>query len=137
MSNLFKSLLLSVSSYLHRLVKKGTVAWPWERIALPVCMPTSWLCFPARLWLWFWLSLSCRTARRRKKRGHASTSWSQKQKVSFLRLLIRRPNRWWQLTLNEICKSGRDRRKLITFYNWEFEVCVTHCLRKRLSKGPL
>lgn len=73
MSNLYTSLSLCVSLYLPSILNQETVAWAkpeaCQRITLPVCMPTSGLCFPAWLWLWSWPSMPYRSARRRKKRS--------------------------------------------------------------------
>lgn len=73
MSNLYTSLSPCVSLYLPSILNQRTVAWAkprvCQRITLPVCVPTSGLCFPAWLWLWSWPSMPYRSARRRKKRS--------------------------------------------------------------------
>lgn len=73
MSNLYTSLSLCVFLYLPSILNQEMVARTnpraCQRITLPVCVPTSGLCFPAWLWLWSWLSMPYRSARRRKKRS--------------------------------------------------------------------
>ena len=45
-----------------------------------------------------------------EKRGHPPTSWSQKQKVLFLRLILRRLN-LWAVDLNGICDRRKKKKK--------------------------
>lgn len=132
MSNLYTSLSLCVFLYLPSILNQVAVAWAkcttYQGITLPVCVPTSGLCFPAWLWLWSWPSMPYRSARRRKKkRGHPPTSWSQKQKVLFLRLILRRLN-LWAVDINGIHEKGKTKgEKRWKMLQCEFVVHLMYC----------
>lgn len=143
MSNLCTS-VLCVSFYLPRMLNKAVVAWPGEKLAPSICVPTSWLCFPARLWLWSWFSMSCRSARRRgkkKKRGHASTSRSQKTEGVISETRIKKVKCLLPVDINDIRDEGenkRETRSVLKFHNCEFVVhviCLPSWWRTRLQWG--
>lgn len=51
------------------------------------------------------------------KRGHPPTSWSQKQKVLFIRLILRRPN-LWVVDMNSVCERRRKKKEGGKYWNF-------------------
>lgn len=54
-----------------------------------------------------------------EKRGHPPTSWSQKQKVLFMRLILRRPD-LWAVDMNGIYERKKKKDNTDILHSWIF-----------------
>lgn len=144
MSNLCTCVLLCVSFYLPRMLNKAVVAWPGEKLAPSICVPTSWLCFPARLWLWSWFSMSCRSARRKggEKRSCIHKPIPKAEGV-ISETRMKKVKSLLSVDINDIRDEGENKsetRSILKFHNCEFVVhviCLTSWWRTRLYWGSL
>lgn len=116
------------------ILNQETVAWAkpgaCQRITLPVCVPTSGLCFPAWFWLWSWPSMPYRSARRRKKRSSTHKLIPKAEGVISETDIKKAESlgSWhkWHLWKRKKTKRGK-RWKILKFCSCDFVVYLMYC----------